>query len=73
MSSKYQVHDNEWPHFVTFIVVGWVDVFSRPLYKDLLVESLGYCQQHKGLLLHAWVIMTNHVHLIVSATGPRIP
>ena len=73
MSSKYQVHDNELPHFVTFTVVGWVDVFSRPLYKDLLVESLGYCQQHKGLLLHAWVIMTNHVHLIVSTTGPRIP
>jgi REP element-mobilizing transposase RayT len=82
MSSKYQVHDNELPHFVTFTVVGClpdkfimagVDVFSRPLYKDLLVESLSYCQQHKGLLLHAWVIMTNHVHLIVSTTGPRIP
>jgi REP element-mobilizing transposase RayT len=73
MSSKYQVRDNELPYFVTFTVVGWVDVFSRPVYKDLMVESLLYCQQHKGLLLHAWIIMTNHVHLIVSTTGNRIP
>ncbi len=32
----------------------------------VLVESLRYCQAEKGLLIHAWVIMTNHVHLVAS-------
>jgi len=72
MSSKYKPGDNALPHFVTFTVVGWVDVFSRDRYKEIIVNSLAYCQQHKGLILHAWVIMTNHIHLIVSTTTNTI-
>ena len=72
MSSKYKVGEDAIPHFVTFSVVGWVDVFSREQYKELFVESLKYCQQNKGLVLHAWVIMTNHVHLIISSNNNKI-
>ena len=31
------------------------------------MESLAYCQQNKGLIINAWCIMTNHMHLIGSA------
>ena len=51
-------------YFVTLSVVGWIDVFSRRDYKDILVENLGYCQQREGLEIYAYVIMTNHLHLI---------
>lgn len=73
MSSKYKVGENELPHFVTFSVVGWVDVFSREYYKEIVVDSLQFCQQNKGLILHAWVIMTNHLHLIISSQENKIP
>jgi putative transposase len=72
MSSKYKVGEDAIPHFVTFSVVGWVDVFSRELYKELLVESLQHCQEHKGMALHAWIIMTNHVHLILSSNSNKL-
>ena len=72
MSGKYKVGDNALPHFITFSVVGWIDVFSREQYKEIFVESLKYCQENKGLILHAWVIMTNHVHLIVSSNTNKI-
>ena len=72
MSSKYKVGEDAIPHFVTFSVVGWVDVFSREQYKELFVESLKYCQQQKGMVLHAWVIMTNHVHLIISSNTNKL-
>ncbi|KAA9332068.1 transposase [Hymenobacter busanensis] len=49
-------------------VVGWVDVFNRPRYVDILTDSLLYCQQHKGLELYAYVIMSSHVHLIAART-----
>jgi len=52
--------------FVTTTVVDWVDVFSRRVYKDIVVESLDYCQREKGLILYAWVLMTNHLHLVVG-------
>ncbi len=73
MSSKYKVIEDAVPHFVTFTVVGWVDVFSRVLYKDLIVESLRFCQEQKGLEIHAWVIMTNHLHLIISSKESKLP
>jgi REP element-mobilizing transposase RayT len=47
--------------------VQWVDVLTRPIYKDIIIDSLRYCQQQKGLLLYAYVIMNNHVHLIAAA------
>ncbi|MBO7417492.1 MAG: transposase [Bacteroidaceae bacterium] len=56
-------------YFVTSTVVDWLDVFTRPLYKHLLIESLAYCQKHKGLEIYAWVLMTNHLHMIVGIDG----
>ncbi|MBO6515699.1 MAG: transposase [Bacteroidia bacterium] len=67
MGFKYQIRDHQCPHFVSFSTVQWVDVLTRPLYKDIIVDSLRFCQQRKGLIIYAWVIMTNHVHLIASA------
>lgn len=67
MSTKYKFHDPGGLYFVSFAVVGWIDVFTRRIYSDLLLESLTYCRKEKGLNLHAWVIMSNHVHLIVSS------
>jgi putative transposase len=72
MSSKYKVGEDAIPHFVTFTVVGWVDVFSREHYKQIITCSLKYCQENKGLVLHAWVIMTNHVHLIMSSDSNKL-
>ncbi|MBC7912698.1 MAG: transposase [Pyrinomonadaceae bacterium] len=67
MATRYRFGDNTKPHFITFSVVNWIDVFTRESYKEILVESLDFCITEKGLILHAWIIMSNHVHLIVSA------
>ncbi|MCR9250205.1 MAG: transposase [bacterium] len=67
MSSKYTISDHQAPHFITFAVVQWIDALSRPLYKEIILDSLRYCQSEKGLILNAWVLMNNHVHLICSA------
>lgn len=66
MSHKYKFRDQERPYFVTFTVIRWIDVFTRRAYKDIIVESLKYCIENKGLQLYAWVIMSNHVHLIIG-------
>ena len=45
-------------------------MFTRKTYKDVVIESLAYCIKEKGMLLYGYVIMSNHVHLIVqSKTG----
>lgn len=57
-------------HFITLTVVGWVDVFSRSIYRDLIIESLIYCQKEKGLIINAYVIMSNHIHLMCHVLEP---
>ena len=56
MSSKYTFSENDHLYFVSFAVVNWVDAFTRREYKDIIVNSLKYCQQKKGLELYAWVV-----------------
>ncbi len=54
MSRKYKFHNSDGTYFVTFAVQGWVDVFTRNQYKDILIENLTYCIHHKGLEIFAW-------------------
>ncbi|MFZ1455585.1 MAG: transposase, partial [Saprospiraceae bacterium] len=66
---------------LTFHVVDWVDlpagwqtgVFTRKIYRDIVLESLDYCRKHKGLQVWAYVIMSNHVHAILSAETGNLP
>ncbi|AYA36448.1 transposase [Hymenobacter oligotrophus] len=67
MSEKYKIQDSRQLYFVSFATVNWIDVFTRRLYNDLFVDGLRYCQQHKGLEVYAWCLMTNHAHLIISS------
>jgi len=72
MAFNYTVKDQGAVHFVTFTVHQWVDVFARTEYTQLLIESLHYCQKAKGLKIYAWVIMSNHCHLIISAANNNL-
>ena len=66
MSRKYKFHKSDGIYFVSFSTVNWIDVFTRNIYKDIVVESINYCIENKSLVVYAWVIMSNHVHLVVS-------
>lgn len=72
MGEAYQIKDQQMPYFLTFQVVGWADVFSRKDYKDLILENLDYCREKKGLYLFGYVIMTNHVHLLVQQRDGKL-
>ena len=67
MSRKHKFLNPDGAYFVTLTVQNWVDVFVRNRYKNILVESLAYCQKHKGLEIFAWCIMSSHAHLIIRA------
>ncbi|MEQ9405830.1 MAG: transposase [Cyclobacteriaceae bacterium] len=67
MGDSYQIRDQEGLYFLTCQVVGWVDVFSREIYREIIIDSLAFCQANKGLKIYAYVIMTNHLHLIVRS------
>lgn len=65
MSTAYKIA-GDGLYYLTFQIVGWVDIFTRKIYRDLTIDSLKYCQQHKGFELFAYVIMSNHIHLLAQ-------
>ena len=54
-------------YYLTLTIVEWIDIFSRPVYKHLTIDSLNYCIANKGLKVYCWCLMSNHLHLIASA------
>ncbi|MCD8178251.1 MAG: transposase [Tannerellaceae bacterium] len=66
MKYQYQNRLTETVYYITTTVVDWIDIFTRPQYKYVIIDSLQYCQQQKGLILYGWVLMTNHIHLLVG-------
>ena len=38
-------------------------------YRDIFLDSIRYCQKHKGLEVCAYVIMPSHVHMIIGRHG----
>lgn len=69
MSEKYKFHNEDGIYFITPTIVNWIDLFTRQAYSELVLDSLRYCQKEKGLIVHAWCIMSSHLHLIISSSG----
>jgi putative transposase len=67
MSDKYSIKNKEGSYFLTLTVVAWIDLFTRPSLKDIVVSSLNYCTSEKGLIIYAWCLMPSHLHLIAGA------
>lgn len=56
--------------YITFNTVDWVDIFVRPVYKQIIVEELNCFIVSKGLIVYAWVLMSNHLHLLARNSDP---
>jgi REP element-mobilizing transposase RayT len=63
----YVIRDQTLPHFITATVVDWIDVFTRKSYRNCVVENLKYCIENKSMVLYGYVIMSNHIHLVVQS------
>lgn len=52
--------------FITLQTVDSVDIFVRPVYKQVIVHTLNHFIESKGLIVYAWCLMTHHLHLLVA-------
>ncbi|MEI7676902.1 MAG: transposase, partial [Bacteroidales bacterium] len=73
MSRNYKFHNPEGVYFVSFAVVAWLDVFTRNEYKNIIMDSLRFCQQKKGMEIFAWCVMTSHIHLVFRSVNEEKP
>ena len=66
MRSRYQFLSGNDFYFITMTIVEWIPVFTRAKYCDIFIDALRFSQENKGLKVHAFVLLDNHAHLIVS-------
>ncbi len=72
MKEGYIIRDQAKIHFITATIIDWVDVFTKNTYKDIIIDCLAYCIKEKGMLLYGYVIMSNHIHLILQSKTGRL-
>jgi len=68
MANGYKIRNQQSPHFLTFQIVFWIDIFSRKEYRHIIIEAFNYCIAKKQLNVHAYVVMSNHIHCILSTS-----
>jgi putative transposase len=66
---RFRIVENCYPHFLTSAIVKWLPVFVTDSACKIVIDSLKYCKDNRGLRVHAYVIMPTHMHLIVSTEG----
>ena len=72
MKEGYIIRDQTLPYYITATVVDWIDIFTRQTYRDSIIESLDYCIKNKGMILYGYVIMSNHIHLIIQSEEGKL-
>jgi REP element-mobilizing transposase RayT len=65
--SRYTIRETQLPHFLTCTILNWIPIFTRPETAAIILDALQYRQQHKGWKVYGYVILENHLHLIVQA------
>ena len=65
--SRYIITDNSAPHFLTFTVLNWLPIFTRPDTVQIILDALTWRQNHKEVKVYSFVILENHMHCILQA------
>jgi REP element-mobilizing transposase RayT len=67
MKSRYKVVESDGVYFTTSTIVEWIPIFTNENTFQIITNSLNYCINENMLKIYSFVIMPNHLHLIVSA------
>ncbi len=72
MSTGYNIKEQDKLYYLTLQVVNWIDIFTRQGYRDIIIDSFKYSQEQKGLNIFAYVIMSNHIHIIAKSNNENL-
>ncbi len=57
--------------FFTATVLEWKPLLANDSYKDIITESLRFLVENNRIMLHAFVIMNNHFHVLWHIMAPH--
>ena len=66
--STYKVLNTHYPYFITSSIVDWLPIFAFPEIANIILKSLCFMQTDREVILYSYVILENHLHMIVQST-----
>ena len=60
----------DWPQFFTATILNWQHLLADDKYKKIVTNSLRFLVEKRRIQLFAFVIMSNHIHLIWQPFPP---
>ncbi|MEQ8525748.1 transposase [Gracilimonas sp.] len=64
--SRYKFHEEYYPYFITSTIVHGLPLFMDARISNIILDALTYAQDVNKVVLHGYVIMPNHIHLVVE-------
>ena len=68
-----QIYPIYWPQFFTATILEWKKLLLQVKYKNEIIESLRFLVEQKRIQLFAFVLMNNHIHLIMQPLPSQTP
>ena len=65
--SRYKIYEPTYPYFITCTILHWIPIFTRTETTDIIFDSLKYLQKEDNLKIYSYVILENHLHMIISS------
>ena len=59
-----QSYPEYWPQYFTATIYEWKHLLAADSHKNIIVSSLEFLVTKKRIVLNAFIIMSNHLHLI---------
>lgn len=67
--NKNLIYDEAGPYFVTTAIDRFIPVFEEAKLADIAIDNLDFYRKKYGCKLYAYVVMPDHLHLIVDMHG----
>jgi REP element-mobilizing transposase RayT len=65
--------NNYYPDFFTATILEWKPLLKPAKFKDIIIESLKFLVNNNRVVIYAFVIMDNHIHLIWQVSDAYKP
>ncbi|WP_318532955.1 REP-associated tyrosine transposase [Sulfurovum mangrovi] len=65
--SRYKIYESTHPYFVTCTILHWLPLFTKKESVQIVIDCLKFLQGKDNLKLYAYVILENHLHLVVQS------
>ena len=59
-------------YFTTSTIRDWIPILQEERFRRIVIDSLKFLINQKRIRLHGYVIMPNHLHLILSVENPFV-